>query len=557
MVFKSSINTGGATIPGTIIGGTDGSVLFVHPANTLAQNNANFNYDTTNARLYVGTASDFTGAAGINTTRFRGYMPQSAVGTFPNPIPGATADNFPGCSAYSSAGTAASPTQLANNAWIGQHSFWGYMGSGSPAYVPMAGLYARVAGVTANDKGADLYLYQKFDNNIGYYNTWKFRNDGALVSGGYYNHIGIMASQNDGAFLSGALDRNDSGYFGGVLNLSGGGLGNAADYGNGVPLQYNGSGTSIEGAQRVFFNTNITGWDLQLGNPASSYYNGLQIYSAYSGTPFQIVDYNSGLPNFNINYFGEIKSNDPYNTKLGNVFAPNPVNSLTGYGTVNIYQATSGDNFQMWIDKNDNVIGTLSDTDFLFLGATASVKNINTTGTSQLFTTYFTGSAVMQSSLNFDSGININVGSVGPYFVQPSLGNLVMGLSSIASNDDPSESVYQNKVTTTNSTVTTIATIAIPSSTTVGIEARITARRTGGASGTAEDGAHYIIKSCYKNVAGTATQIGSSLVEVWESQAAWDVTFTQSSGNALLQVTGAASNNISWGVTYRTYPMGT
>ena len=105
---------------------------------------------------------------------------------------------------------------------------------------------------------------------------------------------------------------------------------------------------------------------------------------------------------------------------------------------------------------------------------------------------------------------------------------------------------------TTNATTTTIATIAIPVDTTVMIEARVVARRTGGSSGTAQDGAGYRIAAVYKNVAGTATEIGESSLFSAEDQAAWTVGVTASSGNALIQVTGAANNNVSWTCQYST-----
>lgn len=108
-------------------------------------------------------------------------------------------------------------------------------------------------------------------------------------------------------------------------------------------------------------------------------------------------------------------------------------------------------------------------------------------------------------------------------------------------------------VSTTDATVTTIATIAIPSSTTVAIEAVVRARRTGGAAGTAEDAAAYSIFACYKNAAGTATEVGETLVSALEDQAGWACSFSASSSNALLRVTGAVDNNVDWAATYRTY----
>ncbi len=105
-------------------------------------------------------------------------------------------------------------------------------------------------------------------------------------------------------------------------------------------------------------------------------------------------------------------------------------------------------------------------------------------------------------------------------------------------------------VATTDATVTTIATIAVPATTTKAVEARVVARRTGGAGGAAEDGAYYVARAVYKNVAGTATQIGAEVSSTFESQAGWNLSWTQSAGNILLQVTGAATNNINWSVEY-------
>ena len=101
-------------------------------------------------------------------------------------------------------------------------------------------------------------------------------------------------------------------------------------------------------------------------------------------------------------------------------------------------------------------------------------------------------------------------------------------------------------VSTTNATVTTIQTIPCVASTTTNISGYVVARRTGGSAGIAEDGAMYRVEFTVKNAAGTATLIGSSIVVVGESQAGWDVTLTGSTSNILIQVTGAADNNINW-----------
>ena len=172
------------------------------------------------------------------------------------------------------------------------------------------------------------------------------------------------------------------------------------------------------------------------------------------------------------------------------------------------------------------------------------------------------GTLLAQDNANFffdDTNNRLGIGTASPqsslHIQQATLGNEVQRLSSTATNDDPTESVYQNRVATTDATVTTLHTFTIPSSTTYTIKAEVTARRTGGSSGTAEDGAHYTLKGTYKNVAGTATLIGTVFSEEAESQAAWDCTLTISSGTVLLQVTGATNNNISWNCTARTYSL--
>jgi hypothetical protein len=145
----------------------------------------------------------------------------------------------------------------------------------------------------------------------------------------------------------------------------------------------------------------------------------------------------------------------------------------------------------------------------------------------------------------------IGFGNAAPsariHITEATVGNEIFRLESTATNDDPNYKIFQGRVATTDGTPTTINTIAIPASTTVMIEARVVARRTGGTAGSAEDGAGYVVRGCYKNSAGSATIIGSVNADFTaESQSTWAATFNTSSGNVLLQVTGAANNNVTW-----------
>lgn len=102
---------------------------------------------------------------------------------------------------------------------------------------------------------------------------------------------------------------------------------------------------------------------------------------------------------------------------------------------------------------------------------------------------------------------------------------------------------------TVDATPTSTGTILIPSSRTVLITGYVTARRTGGAAGAAEDGAAYRFEGVYKTVGGTPTLIGQVVTTIGESQAGWNVTMDAVAGGARVMVTGAVNNNIDWTVS--------
>lgn len=110
--------------------------------------------------------------------------------------------------------------------------------------------------------------------------------------------------------------------------------------------------------------------------------------------------------------------------------------------------------------------------------------------------------------------------------------------------------MFQAQVTTTNATVTTLATIAIPTDSSVVIEAKIVGRRTGGTAGAAQDAATYVRTARVKNVASTVTLPTLQADFTSEDQTPWNGTITVSGTNALISVQGAANNTISWTVTY-------
>jgi hypothetical protein len=112
----------------------------------------------------------------------------------------------------------------------------------------------------------------------------------------------------------------------------------------------------------------------------------------------------------------------------------------------------------------------------------------------------------------------------------------------------PSRSSYKwNKsVATTDATVTTIISIPIVLNSASRFLVSVVGKRTGGSSGSTGDIGSYLCTFTANNVSGTTTNSNLVMIDAYESQPAWDVTITTSAGNALIQVTGAANNNITW-----------
>lgn len=145
-------------------------------------------------------------------------------------------------------------------------------------------------------------------------------------------------------------------------------------------------------------------------------------------------------------------------------------------------------------------------------------------------------------------------------FQQPSgqLGVEAFRFETQATNDDPSERIFQNRVATTDATVTTLQSLAIASGYSYHIEATVTARRTGGVAGTANDTASYKRIVTVKDVGGTATIVGAvTSVHTAEDQAGWDCTIDVTGATARVRVTGATNNNITWHSTTKIYPLST
>ncbi len=117
------------------------------------------------------------------------------------------------------------------------------------------------------------------------------------------------------------------------------------------------------------------------------------------------------------------------------------------------------------------------------------------------------------------------------------------------------EDLNGSTVTTSDATLTTLQTIAIPTDTVVTIKTNIKARKTAGAgTGTLGQGCGYERIATYQNIAGVVTIAGvvqSSYTG--EAITAFDVALNISGTNVLIQVTGAAADNVTWSSITRIY----
>ena len=145
-----------------------------------------------------------------------------------------------------------------------------------------------------------------------------------------------------------------------------------------------------------------------------------------------------------------------------------------------------------------------------------------------------------------------NTGGTNPafYINQQILGNEIFRLESVSIGSDPNYRVFQNRVTTTQDTVTIIHTIALDNNSVYLIHAYVAARRGAGTGGTVGDSAGYTIIGTFKRSGGgTATQVGATIKTAQEDQAAWDADFAVLGDDVLINVTGAVNNSVTWHTT--------
>ncbi len=109
--------------------------------------------------------------------------------------------------------------------------------------------------------------------------------------------------------------------------------------------------------------------------------------------------------------------------------------------------------------------------------------------------------------------------------------------------DDAIQEGGLNTVSTTDATLTTIATIAITDDTVVEIKATVVGRRTNAA----DRGGFIRQATVFREAAGSATLEGSvTTTRSRKSDPQYDVEINVSGNNALIQVQGDTAHNINW-----------
>jgi hypothetical protein len=110
--------------------------------------------------------------------------------------------------------------------------------------------------------------------------------------------------------------------------------------------------------------------------------------------------------------------------------------------------------------------------------------------------------------------------------------------------------IAQTVASTTNATVTALATIPTVTGNTYHVKATIVGKRTGGTAGAVGDGAVYVREAKVKNIAGTLTLSNLQSSYTSEDQAGFNGLIVVSGTNIIVQCQGTVNNTMSWSCTY-------
>lgn len=237
-------------------------------------------------------------------------------------------------------------------------------------------------------------------------------------------------------------------------------------------------------------------------------------------------------------------------TSTGNALISGGVGTVSAWGKIGLTTHISG---TLAVGNGGTGLTSYTTGDIIYASAGATLAGLPDVAVGQVLAS---GGVGVAPAYTANPSVT-SVSAVSTTTTGATSGDLIQTLKTTATNDDPTEEVKQYRVATTDATVTPLATVALTAFKTTQFFCAVTARRTGGTAGTDEDGAAYLVQVAYKVVAGAATEIAAeTLTVIGEDQAAWTITWAPTAGNAILSVTGAANNNVTWHATCRSYQVG-
>lgn len=241
-------------------------------------------------------------------------------------------------------------------------------------------------------------------------------------------------------------------------------------------------------------------------------------------------------------------------TSTGNALISGGVATASSWGKIGLATHTSG---TLPVANGGTNLSSYTIGDLIYASGATALAKLAAVASGQVLVSAGTTTAPAWSATPGSSSPLTSITARLQTALAAATATVVQTISSVATNDDPTENVTQYRVATTDGTATALATVAITQFTTTQLHCAVTARRTGGAAGTDGDGAAYLLDVAYTNEAGTATELAAeTLTVIGESQVAWTVTAAGSAGNAVISVTGALDNTVTWHGTCRSYAVG-
>jgi hypothetical protein len=154
--------------------------------------------------------------------------------------------------------------------------------------------------------------------------------------------------------------------------------------------------------------------------------------------------------------------------------------------------------------------------------------------------------AMVTDTATIDMTYNSGTKKISSDIVANSITDTQVNKISLTKIEDAQNKNYESSVLTTNNVVTNILAVNCAVESSILMEAKFVARRTGGTAGTAGDGATFIRSFRVKSIGGVVTihDIQSDFTS--KDNSLMNVSFAVVGTNVELRVRGVSNNNIQW-----------